>query len=177
MKGLRTIILLTLLVLAVFVLANWRVLTAPTVLSLLAFTVEAPLGLILLGAIVLFLLLFTAHAATLRTSMLLESRRHAQELKTQREIADQSESSRLKELQQQVERGFEELQTSLQTAEAGRGASLAATEQALRKTVDQAVATLSASIRELEERMNRSRPTLAPGPGERALDRRDEGVR
>jgi uncharacterized integral membrane protein len=171
MKGLRTLILLALLLLGVFVLANWQVLTAQTTLSLLAFTVEAPLGLILLGALLLFLLLFTAHTAMLRMGMLLESRRHAHELKTQRELADQSEDSRLAELRRRVELGFEELRTALQASDTARGESLSATEQSLRRALEQATTKVTASIGELENRLSRAGP--APG----TVDRRGEVVR
>jgi len=49
MNVLGAVILVALFLLAGFTLANWSVLTAPTLLSFVAFHVEGPLGVILLG--------------------------------------------------------------------------------------------------------------------------------
>src|SRR5687768_12952167 len=96
------VILVALALLALFAAVNWSALTAPTVLSFVAFTLEGPLGLILLCFALGFALLFLGYAAMQRTAMLMESRRHAQELKAQRDLAERAEASRLAELRQQM---------------------------------------------------------------------------
>lgn len=103
MKALGGLVLLGLVLLALFAAANWAALTAPTALSFLFVRVEAPLGMILLGFALVFALLALAYAAVQRTAMLVEARRHAQELKALRELADNAELSRLAELRRQLE--------------------------------------------------------------------------
>ncbi|WP_296749449.1 LapA family protein [Thiobacillus sp.] len=83
MNFLAAAILVALLLLAVFTLVNWSVLSAPATLSFIAFSVEGPLGVILLGAMLFLVVLFVVYALTLRTQMLVESRRHNQELQAQ----------------------------------------------------------------------------------------------
>ena len=108
------VILVALALLALFAAVNWSALTAPTILSFVAFTLEGPLGLILLSFALGFALLFLGYAAMQRTAMLMESRRQAQELKAQRDLAERAEASRLAELRQQMEREFEQVRRTIE---------------------------------------------------------------
>ena len=74
-------IVLVLALLTVFAALNWSAFTTPTELSLLFTTVRAPLGLIMLAATALITLLFMLFVVTMQTSLLLESRRNARELR------------------------------------------------------------------------------------------------
>jgi uncharacterized integral membrane protein len=103
MKFINLLVLAALLALFVFAALNWAALTAATVLSFGFFRVEAPLGVILLGFALVFALLLFGYAAVQRAAMLLEARRHAQELKALRELADSAEASRVAELRRQLE--------------------------------------------------------------------------
>ena len=77
---LRTLLILTVLgLIAIFSALNWSAFIAPTVLSLGFTSIEAPLGLILLGIIALLTLLFLVYITYLQSTVLLESRRHARE--------------------------------------------------------------------------------------------------
>src|SRR5262249_57814000 len=76
----------------------WKAFMAPTTLSLVVATVEAPLGLILLVVLGLLTLLFLLYVVYLQSSILVENRRNARELQAQRELADQAEASRFSQL-------------------------------------------------------------------------------
>ena len=113
MNFLGVVILVALFLLAVFTLANWSVLSAPAALSFLVFEVDGPLGVIMLGVTLVLVALFVLYALTLRTSMLMESRRHSQELQAQRTLAETAEASRLSELRTQIEQEFAQLRGAI----------------------------------------------------------------
>lgn len=118
MKFRTLLIVLALAALAAFVAANWGAFLAPTTLSLGVTTIDAPLGLvmlILLGALTLAFVAFTAY---MQTSAVRESRRNAREVQSQRELADRAEASRFTEL-----RGF--LESQLQQMKAREDANRA----------------------------------------------------
>ena len=87
MKIVGPLILAGLVLLGIFTLANWGVLSAQTTLSFVAFSLEAPLGFLLLGVLLVFVALFTAYVLILRTAMLMDARRYARELETQHQLA------------------------------------------------------------------------------------------
>lgn len=98
MKFLGFVILVVLVLIAAFAMLNWSSLATPVPVSLLVAGVDMPLGLILLAAMVLLVALFGLYVLLLRTAMYTESRRMAQELAAQRELADKAEASRFTEL-------------------------------------------------------------------------------
>jgi uncharacterized integral membrane protein len=153
---LRTLLLL-LVVLAVVLFAalNWAIITTPTTLSLLVTTVEAPLGLVLLGMLVLLCGLFAVFAGYLQTTTLLEARQHARELQAQRKLADQAEASRLAELQNLLNSALLRLEQQSQENRSAVQARLDQMEQNLRAAVTQEGTTLSTYIGELEDRLER----------------------
>ena len=95
----RTILLL-LVVAAIGALAalNWYTLSAMAVVSFGVMTLEAPLGLIMLGLTVLLAAFFLFYMLSLQGSVLMDTRRHTKEMQAQRELADKAEASRFTEL-------------------------------------------------------------------------------
>jgi uncharacterized integral membrane protein len=155
MKVRTLLLLLVLLVVILFAALNWTAITTPTVLSLLVTTVEAPLGLIMLGMLVLLTGLFAVFAGYLQTSTLLEARQHTKELQAQRKLADQAEASRITELQNLLNSSLLKLeQQSLENRQATH-ARLDLLEQNMRAALTQEGTTLSAYIGELEDRLDR----------------------
>jgi uncharacterized integral membrane protein len=144
MKLSTVLFLLVLAIVAGFSLANWRVITAPTDISLLVTTIQAPLGLILLGLVLLVTVLFLAFLVYLQTTVLIESRRHARELDAQRQLADQAEASRFTDL-----RGFVEQELK------GVVARIDRSDEELKAAVERSGNTLAAYIGELEDRLER----------------------
>jgi len=161
----RTLLLLILLgAIAAFAALNWSTFTAATTLSLGVAVIQAPLGLIMLAALVLLTVLFLAYVVYLQTSVLLEARNHAKELKTNRELADQAEASRFTELRNFLEQGLKQrasLDTESRTIVLGRLDQL---ERDVRLSIEQSGNTLSAYIGELEDRLEKGAVGLTPPP-------------
>lgn len=104
MKLLGIVILVVLALLGVFVLLNWSALATPVPVFLFIGVVDMPLGLILLSVLVLLVALLGLYVLLQRTAMYAESRRMAQELAVQRELADKAEASRFTELSAHLDR-------------------------------------------------------------------------
>lgn len=152
MKVLGVIILAALFLLAVFTLANWSVLTAPTLLSFVAFEVEGPLGVILLGVTLVLVALFVVYALMLRTSMLMDSRRHHQELQAQRKLAESAEASRLSELRAEIADKFAHLHDTLGQSDA----RMDRMEQSMRQSMNEAANGLAALVGEMDDKIDRT---------------------
>jgi len=155
MKVRTLFLLIVVAAIAAFAALNWNAFMTPTTLSLGFAAVQAPLGLIMLGLLVFLTGLFLVFVVYLQTSVLLEARRHARELQTNKELADQAEASRFTEL-----RGFLEAELKRQAdldAES-REALLARLDQLdrdLRAMIEESANTLSAYIGELEDRIEK----------------------
>ena len=92
--NLRTALLALLLAAVAGCLAlNWNEVTAPTTLSFGFWTAHAPLGLLLLGFTVLIAAMFLFLLVVQQATVLVETRRAAKELASQRTLADQAEAS------------------------------------------------------------------------------------
>jgi uncharacterized integral membrane protein len=152
MNFLGAVILVALFLVAVFALANWSVLTTPATLSFLLFEVQGPLGVILIGALLVVVALFVLYALTLRTRMLVEARRHNQELDAQRKLADAAEASRLNELRAQIEREFAAVRDAVGAIE-GR---IDRHEQAVKQSVNEAANGLAALVGEMDDKIDRA---------------------
>ncbi len=145
-------ILVLLALLAVFAVVNWGTFISPTELSLVFTRVEAPLGLIMLGFTALLTVVFLGYVMFVQMSALSASRKHSEELRHQRELADRAEASRFTELRQFLAGELEGLRQSQLDSEGRLRDELASTAN-----------SLAASIGELDERLER----MAPTPPER----------
>lgn len=155
MKILGPLIFAGLILLGVFSLANWSVLNAPAALSFVAFSLEAPLGLVLLGITLVFVTLFTAYVLVLRTTMLVDTRRYAHELRDQHLLAEKAEASRLAELRSQLEREFALMRETTESAHSALAIRVEGMEQALRNAIEESGRSLSAYIGEVEDKLDR----------------------
>lgn len=149
MNLLSAIILVVLLLLSVFTLANWAVLTAPTVLSFVAFNIEGPLGVILLGVTLALVALFVLYALTLRTNMLMESHRHNQELQAQRKLAESAETSRIDALRTQIEQEFAQLRGTMD-------ARMDTVTQSTKLSLEESTNSLAALVGEMDDKIDRA---------------------
>ena len=136
---------LVLVFVGMFALINWTVFSALTPLSLGFTTVQAPLGLIMLGLVVFLCVLFTVWVISLQANSLMDARRQTKELQAQRDLADKAEASRFTELRSELVARLDRLQR----------------ESAL--TLEQSGNSVAAHIGQLEDRLERAR-LLAPGP-------------
>lgn len=152
MNFLGVVILVVLVLLGMFTLANWSVLTATTTLSFIVFSLEGPLGVILLGAMLVLVALFVIYAMILRTHMLMESRRHNQEMQAQRKLAESAEASRLSELRTQIEHEFAQLRTAIGAIDG----QMDRHEQSMKQALNEAVNGLSALGGEIDDKIDRA---------------------
>ena len=154
---LRTVLILVVLgLLAIFAIFNWGAFVAPTALTLGFATVEAPLGLILLGTVGVVSALFVIYVVFLQSSSLMDSRRQARELQAQREIADRAEASRFEQLRAATEKELQQLQNQSLESKAAILARLDDLERDLRAAMEQSGNTLAAYLGEIEDRLERS---------------------
>jgi energy-coupling factor transporter transmembrane protein EcfT len=152
----RTLLLLLILaVVAVFTLLNWAAFMTPTALTLGVADVQAPLGLVMLGVVVVLTAVFLLYVVYLQTTLLMDARQNNKELQQQRKLADQAEASRFTELRTYLEL---ELLKQLNQDKESRDAVLARLDQVerdLRLTVEQSANSLAASIGQVEDHLDR----------------------
>ena len=155
---LRTLLLVLVLgAIAAFAAVNWGAFTTPTNLSLIFSTVQAPLGLIMLGLAAILTVLFLIVLVYLQASVIIESRRHAREVRAQRELAEQAETSRFRDLRAFLEAELPKLASQTSDLKTDVETRLNQLDQNLRSAIEQAGNTLSAYIGELEDRLERER--------------------
>lgn len=158
----RTIFLVVLLALvAIFAAVNWTAFVAPTTLSLIYSDFQAPLGVVMLGVVVVLTAFFLLYILALQTSVMLEGRRLAKQLETQRALADQAEQSRFVELRSFFKTEMEQLnrrQVEQQTLLAQR---LEALQKELSLRVEQTENAVAAQVGELDDRLQRHQVTGA----------------
>jgi uncharacterized integral membrane protein len=133
------VFVLLLVVVGLFALVNWSAFTALTPLSLFFTTVQAPLGLIMLGLVAFLCVLFTVWVISLQANSLMDARRQTRELQAQRDLADKAEASRFTELRGALMARLDRLQDES------------------RKAYEQSGNSLAAHIGELEDRLERAR--------------------
>ena len=155
MKTRTLLLILILVIIGSFSALNWSAFLTPTTLNLGVADVQAPLGLIMLGALVLVAAVFMVYILYLQTTVLLDTRQHTKELQSNRKLADQAEASRFTEL-----RGFLDAELKRQLAHnvESRAAVVARIDQLerdLRTAVEQSGNSLAASLGELEDRLDR----------------------
>ena len=149
---------------AVFAALNWSTFSEPTLLSLGVATVEAPLGLIMLGMVAALAAIFLVYVLYMQTAVLMESRRQSRELQANRELADKAEASRFTELRAYIESELQAIGTRDAEHKAAIIARVDQLERAMRKSVEESGNTLAAYIGEIENRLEdatgKTRPIL-----------------
>ena len=150
-------LMLVFAVLAVFAIVNWNSFMAPTSLWLLVTSINAPLGLIMLGFIALISLLFLIYIAYLQSAQLSESRRFNKDLNSLRELAEKAEASRLTGLQEFLQTELSKMEGKTVASEEALQKRLTQLDHDLRTAVEQAGNTLAAYIGELEDRLMQKR--------------------
>lgn len=154
---LRTLLILAVLGVVIILSAlNWSAFTTATALSIGFATVEAPLGLILLGTVALLTLLFLIYIGYLQSAVILEGRRHTRELQTQRELAEQAEASRFNQLRSFLEAELEKLASQADQSKTILLARMDQIDRDLRSALEQTGNSLAAYIGELEDRLENS---------------------
>ncbi len=157
---LRTILIVLVLgALGLFTAVNWHAFTTPTTLSWIVGTIEAPLGLLLIGAAVLLTVMFLTYVVYLQSSVILETRRHERDLYGHRALAEHAESSRIPDLRASLETRIDAIAQRHDAAVAQVLARLDQMDGDLRQAVEQCQNSLAAAMEEIDDR-------LASGLGE-----------
>jgi hypothetical protein len=147
MKSINLLVLAVTAFLLVLGAINRAILITPIVVSFGVTRLSVPLGLMLLGLAGVLTAVFIVYLLKIQLSALAASRKHAGELRTQRELADAAEVSRYTELRRYLEQQFESLCGEQRTA-----------VQRLREELTAMTNSLAACIGEIDERLDRQWP-------------------
>lgn len=160
---LRTLLfVIAIALIGAFAVLNWSAFSATTVVSLGFASVQAPLGLIMLGIVIVMTILFLFFIAYLQTSVLLEARRHAKELHTHRELADQAEASRFTELRQFLTEELVSLNQNTVQSQAVIIGKISDVEQQVIHTAKTTENSIVAYVAELDDRLSRGSTAIKP---------------
>jgi hypothetical protein len=157
MKFHTIFLLLILAAIAAFAALNWSVFIAPTNLSLGFTAVQIPFGLVMLGLLAFLTAIFLMFVVYIQASALLETRRHSRELRANRELADQAESSRFTELHAFLEAELTKQADLNAESKSNVLARIDQLEHDLRSFMEHSENTLAAYIGELEDRLEKTR--------------------
>ena len=106
MKTLSFILIVLFFLIGGFSALNWDTLNIPTELSIGFATINMPLGIVLLGCIIVITALFLLFIMSMQASTLLLTRRHNTAMQEQQKLADEAELSRFTDLRQFLELEF-----------------------------------------------------------------------
>ncbi|MFC7288123.1 LapA family protein [Herminiimonas glaciei] len=137
---------------------NWEAFNTPTALWLGVATVQAPLGLVMLGLTGALTFYFLVCILYLQSSVMLEARRHAKELQNSREL----EASRFSELHRFIEEEIQAVAKQDAEAQSVLLQRLDKLDTGVVSAVEQSGNTLAAYIGELEDRLERGGNTITP---------------
>ncbi|HEV7912326.1 MAG TPA: LapA family protein [Albitalea sp.] len=161
----RTLFLFVVLAVTVlFALLNWQAFTTPTTLSLVFGTVQAPIGLVMLGVVFFLGAMCLTYLIYVQGTALMDSRRHAKELQTHRDLADKAEASRFTELHNFVNAELQKLEHIQADTRVQLVARIEQMEQRTKLALQETGSSLSAYIGELEERIDHRPPNGAADP-------------
>jgi hypothetical protein len=132
----------------VFVIMNRGMLGAPTPVSFGFAHVSVPLGLVLLGFTLLLIAVFFGVLLRVQLSVLAAHRRHAAELRAQRELVENAEASRVTELRQYLQQELAAIREQQRQS-----------EQRLHDELVTTANSLSACVGEIDERLERHFPS------------------
>jgi uncharacterized integral membrane protein len=104
---LRTFLfVLVLFAVLLFAAVNWPLFTETSPINLLVGTVMAPLGLVMLGVLVVVSMLYLLFLAKMETEILVGGRRTTRELEEARKLALSAEESRVSALRDELRQGI-----------------------------------------------------------------------
>jgi Na+-transporting methylmalonyl-CoA/oxaloacetate decarboxylase gamma subunit len=137
---------------------NWRAFLNPTDISLGFATVYMPIGLLMLGLLIVLTVLFLLYVVYLQTSSLLETRRLSRKLEANIALAEKAEQSRFIELKNAL---VAEMLSQTNLNLESKTAILSRMDQLkteLRSSIEQSGNTLSAHLGEFEDKFEKSTP-------------------
>lgn len=94
----NVLFIVTAVVIAMFAMLNWNAITTPTVLDMGVADVQAPLGLVMLGLLILFVISAIVFALYAKTAGFFRERHLLREMQAAQNLAQSAEESRFTEL-------------------------------------------------------------------------------
>lgn len=176
----RTILLVVaILLVAGFAALNWSEMVRSTPLSFGILVADAPLGLILMGLLVLTLLLFLASAAAMRTQSLMDYRNHQKTLEAQRELADKAEASRFVDLRNHMDQHLKAMRERDAIAASEVDKAMMQSRRDLQAHMERMNRMISARLDEMEQRLagGRGAVPVTPTPAMQERNAADAGAR
>lgn len=152
---------LALILLVLFTFLNWSAFNSPATLSLGFAEINAPLGLIMLAFTALICCLFFVYIALQQAGVIMEARRYAKELKTQRELADNAEASRFTELRSYLELELRRIETANAASTQALDSRLDLLETRNQNALAESARSLSAHLGEIEDKLDRVLPPIS----------------
>ncbi|MDO5530626.1 LapA family protein [Sutterella sp.] len=108
---LRTLFLMLILVLlAVFLIINWSALSQVTTVNLVVEEIQAPLGVIVVGAFAVVVLIMMLYTIFQQASVVMEIRQAHKDTRAARQAADEADKSRVTELGREVKARLDQLE-------------------------------------------------------------------
>ena len=155
MRARTLLLILAIALVAAFAALNVDEFTRASVLSLGFTTIQVPLGLVMMVLLAIAVLAFLATTLYMQSSNLLETRRYARELDTQRELADRAEASRFTELRNLLDAQASSALNREAANAAVMAERLAQTQAVILHRLEQSDNTTSAYMGQLEDRLER----------------------
>ena len=150
----RTIFLIIFIALvAGFVALNVGEFTRSSVLNLGIASIDVSLGLVMLLLLVVVVVAFLGNTLLIQSANLIESRKYARELNTQRDLADKAEASRFTELRHYLDAQAAAEREREVMMNAAIDQRFAAHQQVLLARLDQSDNTVAAHLGQLEDRL------------------------
>ncbi len=161
MRTRLTLLLAAVLITAVFVALNWTEFVRPTPVSLGFGMVDAPLPLILLGALLLALVTAMANAAWVDRRHETAMAQHLRELEAQRRLADKAEASRFTELRHYLDLQAAEIRQREAVATEALQATLIKGQRDMQASVEMMSVRFATQLGEVAARRDAAdRPTV-----------------
>jgi uncharacterized integral membrane protein len=148
-------LIVALLLVAGFVALNLDEVFRPTPLNFAFAEVQAPVGLVLLGMLGFLLVLFLLLMVFSQTTHLIEVRRISREAADQRQLADKAEASRFTELKDYLRTELGRIDERQQARVDTLVQQIGSTQAELTRLFEQTGNSLSASLGEMEDRLER----------------------
>jgi uncharacterized integral membrane protein len=154
MRARVILLVLAILAVAAFAALNWSEFMRPAPLSFGATVADAPLGLIMLGLLLIALFAYLVSGALHRTQTLVETRHHHKSLEAQRDLADKAESSRFTDLRQHMDTQLRELRQRDEITATEFHRAMVESQRELRTQLEQMSRAMVARLGEIETRLD-----------------------
>lgn len=159
----RTLLLIALiLVIAGFVALNFEAVMHTTELDLGLAQIQAPLGLVMLGLLVVMFAIFLIALLFFQTSHAIEVRRITKDATEQRHLADKAEASRFNELREYLKVELQKTAERDAVLNDKLAQKMDLVRSSLVETIESTGNGLNANLGQIEDRLERQQQPLLP---------------